>query len=228
MALALQEAGAKVVVSGRDREQNKIVATELSDAEASVLDLDVRDEAAVEQTIAEIVARLGRLDVLVNNAGVVREGLTTEIGREDWEAVIATDLTGPFLCARHAARAMITRGEGGKIINIASIYSLLGTPRHASYAAAKAGLLGLTRGMAMELAPHSIQVNAILPGFFETDMTSGMSPQRRREITHRTPAGRWGTPDDLAGVAILLASHASDYITGACLVVDGGFTISPR
>jgi 2-deoxy-D-gluconate 3-dehydrogenase len=178
--------------------------------------------------VADVISRLGRLDVLVNNAGVVRDGLITEVQREDWEAVIATDLTGPFLCARHAARAMIAGGNGGKIINIGSIYSLLGTPRYASYAAAKAGLLGLTRGLAIELAPHSIQVNAILPGWFETDMTSSMNPQRRQEIVDRTPAGRWGLPEDLDGIATLLASPASDYIAGACLVIDGGFSISPR
>ncbi len=189
---------------------------------------DVRDEAAVARTAAAIVARLGRLDIVVNNAGIVDDGLTTDISREDWEAVIAADLTGPFLCARHAARAMIARGGGGKIINIGSIYSLLGTPRYASYAAAKAGLLGLTRGMAVELAPHSIQVNAILPGWFETDMTSDMNPARRQEIVDRTPAGRWGLPDELGGIAIFLASRASDYLTGASLVVDGGFSISPR
>ncbi len=228
MALALQEAGSKVVVTGRDRGRNAAVAAELIDGDAAVHEVDVRDEAAVERTVAAIVARLGRLDILINNAGMVDDGLTTDISREDWDAVIATDLTGPFLCARHAARAMIAGGEGGKIINIGSIYSLLGTPRYASYAAAKAGLLGLTRGMAIELAPHSIQVNAILPGWFETDMTAGMGPERRREIVKRTPAGRWGRPDDLGGIAIFLASEASEYLTGASVLVDGGFSISPR
>ena len=228
MALALQAGGARVAVTGRNRDRNAAAAAELADRAAAVHELDVRDEAAVQATTAAVVARFGRLDILINNAGIVDDGLVVEKDPREWEAAIATDLTGPFLCARHAARAMIAHGEGGKIINIGSIYSQLGTPAYAGYGAAKAGLLGLTRALAMELAEHRIQVNAILPGWFETSMTAEMSADRRQRIVDRTPAGRWGQPGDLGGAAVFLASAASGFITGASLVIDGGFSISAR
>jgi 2-dehydro-3-deoxy-D-gluconate 5-dehydrogenase len=228
MAVALQTAGARVAVTGRSSEHNTAVGEHLVDGDAAVHELDVRDETAIQQTVANVIDRLGHIDILINNAGIVSNGPATETSREDWDAVITTDLTGPFLCAQHVARAMIARGKGGKIINLGSIYSLLGTPAYASYGAAKAGLLGLTRALAIELAPDAIQVNAILPGWFETDMTADMGADRRQQIADRTPAARWGQPDDLAGAAVFLSSHASDFITGASLLVDGGFSISPR
>jgi 2-deoxy-D-gluconate 3-dehydrogenase len=228
MALALQESGARVAITGRDPGRNAAAAAELADGDSAVLELDVRDDAAVRDTVAAIVARFGGLDILVNNAGIVDDGRVVDKDPREWDAAIATDLTGPFLCARHAARAMIARGQGGKIINIGSIYSHLGTPTYAGYGAAKAGLLGLTRALAIELAEHRIQVNTILPGWFETDMTAGMGADRRRRIVERTPAGRWGQPQDLSGAAVFLASDASDFITGTSLVIDGGFSISPH
>ncbi len=228
MALALQASGARVAITGRDPGRNALAAAELADGEVAAHELDVGDEAAVQDTVAAVAARFGRLDILINNAGIVDAGLVADKDRGEWDAAISTDLTGPFLCARHAARAMIARDEGGKIINIGSIYSQLGTPAYAAYGAAKAGLLGLTRALAMELAEHRIQVNAILPGWFETDMTAGIATDRRQRIIDRTPAGRWGQPDDLGGAAVFLASRASNFVTGASLVVDGGFSISPR
>jgi 2-dehydro-3-deoxy-D-gluconate 5-dehydrogenase len=143
MALALQASGARVAVTGRDHDRNAAAAEELADGHAAVHELDVREEAGVRRTMAAVVARFGRLDILVNNAGIVDDGLAVDKDPREWEAAIATDLTGPFHCARHAAREMIDRGEGGKIINIGSIYSLLGTPAYAGYGAAKAGLVGL-------------------------------------------------------------------------------------
>ena len=226
MALALQAAGARVTITGRDPGRNAAVAVELADGNAAVYELNVRDEEAVRHTIAAVVAREGRLDILINNAGIVDPTPAIDKDPSEWDAALATDLTAPFHCARHAAAAMIDRGEGGKIINIGSIYSLLGTPFYAGYGAAKAGLLGLTRALAVEFAPHDIQVNAILPGWFETDMTASMSSERAERITERTPAGRWGLPDDLGGAAVFLASNASDFITGASIAVDGGFSIS--
>jgi 2-deoxy-D-gluconate 3-dehydrogenase len=194
-----------------------------------VLALDVRDEAAVEQAVARVVERYGRLDILVNNAGLFSGGSVLTLSREDWDAVVATHLTGAFLCSKHAAAAMIAGGRGGKIINIGSAYSRFGPPDFADYATAKTGVLGLTRALAVEFAVHRIQVNAILPGWFETDLTRGLpGTPLGEEIRRRTPAGRWGDPADLVGTAVYLASPASDFVTGAQIPVDGGYAVSDR
>jgi 2-deoxy-D-gluconate 3-dehydrogenase len=149
--------------------------------------------------------------------------------REAWDAVVETHLTGSFLCVKHAAAAMVRQGDGGKIINIGSMYSLYGSPNFVDYAAAKTGILGLTRALAVELARHRIQVNAILPGWFETDMTKGGPASEWGErIRRRTPAARWGRPDDLVGAVVFLASRASDFVTGAALPVDGGYAVADR
>lgn len=228
IALGLQEAGAQVAVTGRDAAKNALIAHELGDHEA-VLALDVRDEEAVTETVAQVVQRWGGIDILVNNAGVAHGTSVLTLSRADWDAVVETNLTGMFLCAKHAAAAMIARGQSGKIVNIGSIYSLFGTPSFAAYGASKAGVLGLTRALAIELAVHHIQVNAILPGWFETDMTGDMpATSLGEEIRRRTPAGRWGHPDDLVGAAVFLSSAASDFVTGAQLVVDGGYSVTER
>jgi 2-deoxy-D-gluconate 3-dehydrogenase len=193
------------------------------------LALDVREEDHVRGVVAQVVERFGALDILVNNAALFRGGPVLELSREHWDAVIDADLTGPFLCAKHAARAMVARGAGGKIINIGSIYSLFGAPDFADYATAKTGLLGLTRSLAIELAPHHIQVNAILPGWYETDLTRGMpTTALGAQIRGKTPAGRWGEPEDLVGTAVYLAARASDFVTGVGIPVDGGYTIAER
>jgi 2-deoxy-D-gluconate 3-dehydrogenase len=228
IALGFQRAGAHVAVTGRDPAKNAAIGHELA-ADGTVFALEVRDEEAVAATVAQVVERFGRLDILVNNAGMVQDGSVLTMHRADWDAVLETNLTGLFLCAKHAAAAMIAGGVGGKIINIGSIYSLFGTPSFAGYGTAKAGVLGLTRALAIELAVHGIQVNALLPGWYETDMTAGMpgSPLGE-EIRRRTPAGRWGRPEDLVGAAIFLASAASDYVTGVQLPVDGGYAVTER
>lgn len=226
MALGLRDAGATVVVTGRDPEKNAAMAAELGDPQA-VLPLDVRDESAVEQTIAAVTDRLGRLDILINNAGAYRGGTAVEVDLSDWQAIIDTNLTGAFICARHAARVMIAQESGGKIVNIGSMYSVFGGSGGANYAASKTGLLGLTRALAVELGRHNIQVNAILPGWHWTPMTASIkgSPSEER-IRRTTPAGRWGTADDVVGAAVFLASSASDFVTGAEIAVDGGYSIS--
>jgi 2-deoxy-D-gluconate 3-dehydrogenase len=225
LALGLREAGAAIALTGRDPAKNAAVKEEFG-ADALVLPLDVREEPAVERAVAAVVERFGRLDILVNNAGLLRMDNATELSRADWDAVLETHLTGAFLCAKHAARAMRAGGRGGKIINIGSIYSLFGFQRASAYAAAKAGLLGLTRSLAIELAPHNIQVNAILPGWYETDLTRGMPATPLGEtIRRKTPAGRWGEPHELVGAAVFLASAASSFVTGAALPVDGGYAI---
>jgi 2-deoxy-D-gluconate 3-dehydrogenase len=190
------------------------------------LSLDVRDEDAVQDTVRNVVNRFGSLDILINNAGVGHGGSVLEMPLEGWETVIATNLTGSFLCAKHAGRAMVAGGKGGKIINIGSAYSVYGTPQFADYGSSKTGVLGLTRGLAIELAPHDIQVNAILPGWYETDMTEEILADRGEEIRRRTPAGRLGVPEDLVGAAIFLASDASSFVTGIALPVGGGYLIS--
>jgi 2-deoxy-D-gluconate 3-dehydrogenase len=227
MALGLVDAGATVAITGRDTDQNELVDKELKDAGAA-FSLDVRNEAEVQRTVEAVIERFGRLDILINNAGIVRGGLVTEMSQETWEAVLGTNLTGAFLCAKHAARTMIAQGRGGKIINISSIYAIYGPPDIAEYASAKSGLLGLTRALAVELASHNIQVNAILPGYFETDMPAGMPQQLRSDIRRKTPAGRWGRPEDLVGTAVYLASAASDFITGSSITVDGGYAVADR
>lgn len=228
IAMGFRDFGARVAVTGRDNAKNQSVREELGDAGA-VFELDVRDEDEVQETVAEVNERFGCLDVLVNSAGNTRGGPLLSLSRDDWESVLGTHLTGSFLCAKYAARAMMANGAGGKIINIGSLYSLFGPPEFSDYAAAKAGILGLTRALAVELAPHNIQVNAILPGWFPTDMT-GFGPVTpfHEEARRRTPAQRWGAPEELVGAAVLFASRASSFITGTQLVVDGGLSVSDR
>ena len=229
LALGLRAAGARIAVTGRDPTRNAQVATELG-PDSTVLSLDVRSEEAVAAAISGVVERFGRLDILVNNAGVSDwNGPVMEMPRAAWDAVIETNLTGAFLCAKHAARAMVRGGRGGKIINIASIYACYGPPDFAHYPSAKAGLLGLTRALAVELAPRQIQVNAILPGWFPTAMTGDLPHTPLGEqIRRKTPAGRWGEPRDLVGAGVFLASPASDFVTGAQLAVDGGYLVADR
>ncbi len=228
MALAFREAGARVVVTGRNPEKNAAIGEELGDY-AAVMALDVYDEEAVQRTIASVVERFGQLDILVNNAGQARRGAVLEQSLEEWESILRVNLTGAFLCAKHAAQAMIAGKRGGKIINIGSMYSLFGPPNVASYATSKTGVLGLTRALAVELGPHNIQVNAILPGWYQTEMTGHLQNTSLADYVRRkTPAGRWGNPQDLVGVAILLASATSDFMSGAAIPVDGGYSVADR
>lgn len=228
IALGFRAAGAQVAVTGRQSAKNEATGKELGDAGA-VFALDVRDEDAIVHTLAQVIARFGRLDILVNNAGLFRGGSVLNLAREDWDAVIGAHLTGSFLCAKHAARSMVARGGGGKIINVGSMYALFGAPDFSDYAAAKTGILGLTRALAVELAIHDIQVNALLPGWYETDLTRGMPDSPLGDqIRRKTPAGRWGNPDDLVGAAVFLASAASAFVTGACIPVDGGYSVTDR
>ena len=223
-----RDAGASLALAGRNPDKNAAVADEFG-ADHGVYDLDVRDEAAVEATVAQVVERFGRLDILVNNAGQFIGGSVLDMKLDDWNAVIGTHLTGSMLCAKHAARAMVAAGRGGKIINIASMYSVYGAINGADYASAKTGILGLTRSHAAELGCENIQVNAILPGWILTDMTGELPDSKRGDnIVRKTPAGRWGESDDLAGTAVFLASAASDFVSGVAIPVDGGFSITER
>jgi len=228
IALGLRAAGARIAVTGRSAEKNAAIGNELADPD-SVFSLDVRDEDAVARVVAQVVERHGRLDILVNNAGLFRGGSVLTLSRQDWDAVLATHLTGAFQCAKHAANAMIKAGNGGKIINLGSMYSLFGPPSFPDYAAAKTGVIGLTRALAVELAAYRIQVNTILPGWYETDLTRGLPDKPfGQEIRRRTAAGRWGDPQDLVGTAVYLAAPASDFVTGVSIAVDGGYSVSDR
>ena len=222
-ARALRAAGAGVVVTGRDAEKNLGVAVEFE-----VLELDVRDERQVQAVIGQVVDRHGRLDILVNNAGIFRDQAALDVDLDGWDEVLQTNLSGALLCAKHAAAAMIAAGHGGKILNVGSMFSVFGHPAGIGYVASKTAVVGLTRALAVELGAHGIQVNAILPGWFETAMNEGVSPERREAIRRRMPAGRWGQPDDVAGVVVFLASAASGYVTGTALPVDGGYLVSER
>jgi 2-deoxy-D-gluconate 3-dehydrogenase len=223
MARAVRAAGATVVVTGRNPDRNADAAREFD-----VRTLDVRDPDAVEALFADVRADLGRLDVLVNNAGVYLDNPLSGDVWPAWDEQVAVNLTGTLAGARAAARCMVPQNSG-KIINVGSVYSTVGHPNSVGYAATKAGVLGLTRSLAAELGPHGIQVNAILPGWFPTAMNSDLPDQPRgTEIRRRTPAGRWGTDADLAGVVVFLAAPASDFVTGVAIPVDGGYTISDR
>jgi 2-dehydro-3-deoxy-D-gluconate 5-dehydrogenase len=203
------------------------VAAELG-ADCAAVELDVGDEASVERGVKGVADRLGPLDVLVNCAGMVRRASVMALERAAWDQILATNLTGAFLCTKHAAQIM-TSQQSGAIVNIASVYALTGPSKGllGAYTASKRGLIGLTRANAVELAPLGIRVNAIAPGFHQTDMTAGMRVTALSvAVVRRTPMGRWGVPADIVGAALYLTSPASSFVTGSCLVVDGGYSAS--
>lgn len=231
LALGCAAAGASVAIVGRNEEKNQHVLGELqtigNPAMALRLDLTQRDQ--IEPALQEIEVQLGPVDILINNAGIasLRGGILQE-SAEDWDQVIETQLNAVFLFSKFAAQSM-TKRKAGKIINLGSMYSFFGSSVIPSYSAAKGAIVQLTKSMAIELAPYNIQVNAIAPGWFVTDMTAAVrSPELKEmndEILLRTPAGRWGETDELIGTAIFLASGASDFVTGALIPVDGGYSI---
>jgi 2-deoxy-D-gluconate 3-dehydrogenase len=228
IALGLAEAGAAVAVFGRNEEKNQRVLCELKaiGVPSLALRVDLTHRAGLEPALNRVESELGGVGILVNNAGNVSlsGGILNEKS-EDWDSVIETQLNAVFLLSKLAARSMVSR-QGGKIINIASMYSFFGSGVVPSYSAAKGAIVQLTKSMAIELAPYNIQVNAIAPGWIETDMTAPVRTMPLNdEILARTPAGRWGQAEELAGTAVYLASAASDFVTGATIPVDGGYAI---
>jgi 2-deoxy-D-gluconate 3-dehydrogenase len=232
IALGMARAGAAVAVLARNDEKNRRVSAELHDigVRAMALQLDVTQRAKLEPAMAEVERAMGSIDILVNNAGVatVSGGVLQETP-ETWDTTLETHLNASFLLSQLAARSMAKR-KRGKIINIASMYSYFGSGLAPSYSAAKGAIVQLTKSMAIELAPHNIQVNAIAPGWIATDMNAIARENPdwadfNNMILARTPAHRWGQPDETAGAAVFLASSAADFVTGVTLPVDGGYSI---
>jgi 2-dehydro-3-deoxy-D-gluconate 5-dehydrogenase len=228
IALGLAEAGAAVAVWGRNDEKNQRVLSELKaiGVRSMALMVDMTNRAGLEPAVNKVESDLGRVNILVNNAGIASlSGGVMNEKPEDWDRVIETQLNSVFLLSKLAAQSMI-RQKSGKIINIASMYSFFGSGLVPSYSAAKGAIVQLTKSMAIEFAPHNIQVNAIAPGWIETDMTAPVrTTPMNDEILARTPAGRWGQPEEVAGAAVYLASRASDFVTGDTIRVDGGYAI---
>jgi 3-oxoacyl-[acyl-carrier protein] reductase len=226
VALALAEAGAEVVVNyARSAEAAEAVVAEILAAggQAYALKADVAEEDAVEAMVKSVLERSGRIDVLINNAGITRDGLLMRMKTDDWQAVINLNLTGVFLCTRALTRTMLKQ-KSGRIINITSVVGLMGNAGQANYAAAKAGVVGLTRSAAKEMASRGITVNAVAPGFIATDMTKDLDAEA---ILAAIPLGRFGNPEQVAGtVRFLAADPAAAYITGQVLQVDGGIVMS--
>ena len=228
MAHGLAAAGATVVLAGRDATKGRaaLTALEAHGGLTAFLTADVLVEASCRKLVEDTVARFGRLDILINNAGTSIRKAPQDYTLDEWRHVMDSNLTSAFVCSQAAYGAM--KGEGGKIINIGSMMSIFGAPYAAPYAASKGGIVQLTRALATAWAADRIQVNAVLPGWIDTALTQTARSQvegLEARVTARTPAGRWGVPEDLAGVAVFLASPASDFITGAAIPVDGGFSV---
>jgi 2-dehydro-3-deoxy-D-gluconate 5-dehydrogenase len=228
MAQGLAAAGATIVVAARNREKSEaaVAALAASGAPSVFIALDVADPASCRDLVQQTVARFGRLDILVNNAGMSIRKPPQDYAVAEWQAVLDTNLTGAFACAQAAYPPMKQRG-GGKIINIGSMMSIFGGAYAAPYSTSKGGLVQLTKSLATAWAKDNIQVNAVLPGWIDTELTRDARAQvagLNERVLNRTPAGRWGVPADLAGIAVFLAASASDFVTGAAIPVDGGYS----
>jgi 2-deoxy-D-gluconate 3-dehydrogenase len=227
IALGLAEAGASIAILARNQDKSREVLAEIDKlgAKAITIPLDVTKRADLAPAMEAVERDLGPVSILVNNAGISVVKSALKHDAESWDRVIETNLNSCFFLSQIAARSMLQH-KRGKIINIASEYSIFGTAGVISYSASKGGLVQMTKSLAIQLAPHNIQVNAIIPGWIKTDMTApAQSGPFYDEIITRTPAGRFGEPEEMAGLAIFLASHASDFVTGAIIPADGGFAI---
>lgn len=227
IAIALAKEGAEVVVNynGSEERAKEVKQTiEENGGKASIYKCNVSDFEACEAMIKDIVKEHGRLDILINNAGITKDGLIMKMKEEDFDSVLSVNLKGTFNTIRHSARQML-RQKSGKIINISSVSGILGNAGQANYAASKAGVIGLTKTMARELGSRGITVNAIAPGFVDTEMTGVLSEEIRENACRQIILGRFGKPEDIANVAVFLASDKADYITGQVISVDGGMNV---
>jgi len=227
IALLFAKEGAKLTVTARNEENLKSLADEIRQAggeEALCFPLDVKDSAKVEEMTDKTLDKFGRVDILVNNAGVTRDGLLLRMSDEDWDEVLDTNLKGTFLCLKAVAKPMM-RQRAGRIINMASVIGLIGNAGQANYAASKAGIIALTRSAAKELGSRNILVNAIAPGFIDTEMTQALSNDIKKMVLKSIPVGVFGKPIDVAKVALFLAGDESSFITGQVITVDGGMVM---
>ncbi|HUE42242.1 MAG TPA: 3-oxoacyl-[acyl-carrier-protein] reductase [Candidatus Sulfotelmatobacter sp.] len=226
-ALALAHAGAKVAVAARNEEKLAALVSEIESAGGAALavKMDVADGEQVKAGFKQVLDKFGRLDILVNNAAITRDGLSMRMKPDDWEAVLKTNLTGAHLCIQQALSTMM-RARAGRIINISSVVAQSGNAGQANYVAAKAGLIGLTKAVAIEIASRNITVNAIAPGFIETPMTDVLPDKVKEELKTRIPLGRMGSPRDVAAAILFLASDEAAYITGHVLNVNGGMHLT--
>jgi len=220
IAAALAGAGATVVLAARTEEAARAAADSIGSRTDAVA-VDVADAASVEAAAGAILGRHGGVDILVNNAGITRDGLILRMKPADWDAVIATNLRGAFLTARYLSASMIKK-RWGRIVNIGSVVGLMGNAGQVNYAASKAGLFGFTRALARELAPRNVTVNAIAPGYIQTDMTAALPDEAKARLFEMIPLARFGTPADIAAATLFLASESGGYITGQVLNVNGG------
>jgi len=223
IAESLAAAGARVAVVGRDQARSQESASAIS-AEARGFVCDVSDPASVNTLVESVERDFGAVDILVNNAGLTRDNILFRIKDEDWDAVIDTNLRGAFLAIRAASRGMMKR-RWGRIINIASVVGLVGNKGQANYAASKAGLIGMTKSVAKELASRNVLANVVAPGYIETDMTAAINEEAKAALFAQIPLGRLGTPHDIASLVTFLSSDAAAYITGQTFVVDGGMVM---
>ena len=227
IAVRLASEGARVACVSRSEENAKRTSDELNVARADSAKpyaVDVADHEAVQKIGAQILEEFGKIDILINNAGVTRDGLAMRMSIEDWDTVINTNLRGAFNFTQSILRAMIKQ-RSGRIINITSVIGLIGNAGQTNYAASKAGLIGFTKSLARELASRNITVNAIAPGFITTDMTAGLSEEIKKTIQSQIPLGKTGVPEDVANAAAFLASAEASYITGQVICVDGGMVM---
>ncbi len=226
-ALALAEAGAKVVAAARNEEKLAALVNEIISAggEALAIKMDVADPGQIKSGFKQTLEKFGRLDILINNAAITRDGLALRMKQEDWDAVIRTNLTGAHLCIQQALSTMM-RARAGRIINIASVVAQMGNAGQANYVAAKAGLVGLTKAIAIEIASRNITVNAVAPGFIATPMTDVLPDKVKDELKIRIPLGRLGSARDVASAIVFLASDEAAYITGHVLDVNGGLYLA--
>ena len=226
IALRLAQDGARIAVGDLLEEDGQRTQKELAEAgtEALFVLLNVTDEASAKDAVAQVTGRWGRIDILVNNAGITRDKLLLRLGEQDWDAVLNVNLKGAYICSRAVLSTML-RQRWGRIVNTSSVVGLVGNPGQTNYAASKAGLIGFTKALAREVAVRNITVNAVAPGYINTQMVQALSEELQQTVLMQIPMGRFGTPEDVAGVVAFLCSEEASYITGHVLNIDGGLVM---